>query len=150
MVVSLYKGFNLLQKYWYLVLSHWRNTTWWKKKELEKKGLIDRFLKKLPEIHVKGYSYCRPNTNLEIRLARGEVGINELDCACMNHDIAYAENSDLKSRCMADKSLILRAIKRIYAKDSRIGERFTAALISFLISVKMFLCKMELVINSVG
>lgn len=113
-------------------------------------GFIDRMLEKLPEIHIRGYNYCGPNTNLNYRLARGEVGINKLDCACMEHDIAYAENSDLKSRCIADKLLILRAIRRIYAKDSLIGERFAAMLISWLITVKLFLGKMELFIDSVG
>lgn len=112
-------------------------------------GFIDRMLEKLPEIHIRGYNYCGPNTNLQSRLAHGEVGINELDCACMDHDIAYAESSDLNSRCRADKVLILRAIRRIYAKDSKIGERFTALLISWLIGVKLILCKIELVINNV-
>lgn len=115
-----------------------------------KLGFIDRMLEKLPEIHIRGYNYCGPNTNLKSRLARGVVGINKLDCACMEHDIAYAENSDLKSRCMADKLLILSAIRRVYAKDSQIGERFAAMLISLLISVKLFLSKMELFIDSVG
>lgn len=68
----------------------------------------------------------------------------------MEHDIAYTENTDLKSRCVADKLIILRAIRRVYAKDSQIGERFTAMLISWLISVKLFLGKMELFIDSVG
>lgn len=112
-------------------------------------GFIDRFLKRLPEIHIRGYNYCGPNTNVEIRLARGEVGVNELDCACMEHDIAYAESNDLNSRCIADKVLILRAIRRVVAKDSQIGERFTALLISWLISIKLFLCKIELFIGSV-
>lgn len=107
-------------------------------------GCIDRLLKFLPEIHIRGYNYCGPNTNLEVRLAHGDMPINKLDCACMEHDITYAEGNDLKSRCIADKKLILNAIRRIYAKDSQIGERFTALLISWMISVKLFLGKIEL------
>lgn len=107
-------------------------------------SFIDRMLEKLPEIHIRGYNYCGPNTNSKSRSARGEVGINELDCACMEHDIAYAESNDLNSRCIADEVLILRAIRRVYAKDSQIGERFTALIISWLISVKLILCNMEL------
>lgn len=115
-----------------------------------KMGFIDRMLEKLPEIHLRGYNYCGPNTDLKNRLAHGEQGINKLDCACMEHDIAYAENIDLESRCIADKLLILRAIRCVYAKDSKIGERFAAVFISWLISVKLFLSKMELFINSMG
>lgn len=112
-------------------------------------GFINRMLEKLPEMHIRGYNYCGPNTNLKSRLARGELGVNKLDYACMEHDIAYAESDDLNSRCVADKVLILRAIRRIYEKDSQIGERFAALLISWLISVKLILCKIELFIVGV-
>lgn len=114
----------------------------------EKISLIDRIIEKLPEIHVRGYNYCGPNTDLSVRLKCGDIGVNKLDCACMEHDIAYAKSRDLKSRCMADKLLILKALKRIYAKDSRIGERFIALLVSGLISIKWLLCKIELCFNS--
>lgn len=112
-------------------------------------SFIDRMLEKLPEIHISGYNYCGVNTNLKSRLQRGDVGINKLDCACMEHDIAYAESTDLNSRCIADGVLILRAIRCIYAKDSQIGERFAALLTSWLIWVKLILCKMELFADSV-
>lgn len=114
-----------------------------------KRGFIDRLIELLPEMHVSGYHYCGPNTNLAARLACGDIGVNELDCACMEHDIAYAESSDLNLRCNADKLLILRAFRRMYANDSKIGERFTAMLVSGLIGVKLFLCKIELCISSV-
>lgn len=112
-------------------------------------GFIDRMLEKLPEIHIRGYNYCGPNTDLTNRLACGDSGVNKLDCACMEHDIAYSESSDLESRRKADKLLVLRAIKRVYAKDSKIGERFTAMLVSGFICIKLFLSKIELCINSV-
>lgn len=113
----------------------------------QKFGLIDRIIEKLPEIHFMGYRYCGPNTNLTDRLAHGERGINELDCACMNHDIAYAESKDLEMRYHADKLLILKAFKRIFAKDSQIGERFAALIVSWLIGIKIFFGKMELCIR---
>lgn len=120
-----------------------------KTKNEHKIGFIDRILEKLPEIHIRGYNFCGPNTDLANRLARGESGVNELDCACMEHDISYSENDDLKSRCIADKLLILKAIRRVYAKDSQIGERFTALIVSWLMSVKILLNKIELNISSV-
>lgn len=101
----------------------------------------------LPEIHFIGYRYCGPNTNLMERLARGEHGINRLDCACMEHDIAYAESEDLESRCEADKLLILKAFKRIFAKDSQIGERFAALIVVWLMGTKIILGKIEIYIR---
>lgn len=118
-----------------------------KKRKCQSSSFIDRFVEKLPEIHIKGYSYCGPNTDLENRLARGEPGVNGLDCACKEHDIAYAESRDLKMRYNADKILVLKAIGRVFAKDSRVGERFFALIVSTLISVKMIVSKMELYIS---
>lgn len=113
-----------------------------------KLGFIDRMIEKLPEIKIGGYNYCGPNTNLKSHLAHGIVGVNELDDACMMHDIAYATSDDLNSRCIADKALILRAIRRIYAADAQINERFVAMLVSCLISLKLFLCRIELFIRT--
>lgn len=112
-------------------------------------GFIDRLLENMPEIHIRGYNYCGPNTDLAPRLAHGEPGINKLDCACMEHDIAYTESCDLNTRCVADKLLIMKAIKCVYARDSQIGERFAAMLVSGLIGVKLMLGKTELYINKV-
>lgn len=114
-----------------------------------KLGCIDRMLEMLPEIHIAGYNYCGPNTNLTSRFEHGEPPVNKLDFACMQHDIAYNVNHDVYSRCIADKVLILSAIRRIYATDSQIGERFTALLIAWLMSVKLFMCKVELFIRYV-
>lgn len=108
-----------------------------------KSNFVDRIFESLPEMHLWGYRYCGPNTNIELRLASNESGINELDCACKEHDIAYNESTEHEWRYNADKLLILRAIRRVYAKDSRIGERFAALLVSLLISIKLVLSKIE-------
>lgn len=112
-------------------------------------GFVDRIIEKLPEIHFRGYNYCGPNTDLERRIARGELATNKLDWACMEHDIAYAESNDLKTRCKADKILVLKATRRIYANDSRIGERIVALFISWLISIKFILSKTELYFGNI-
>ena len=58
------------------------------------KGFLNTAINKLPfEVHVPGYQFCGPGTNLKKRLARGDKGINPLDSACRTHDIAY-ENSN--------------------------------------------------------
>lgn len=110
-------------------------------------SFIDRIFESLPQIHLWGYRYCGPNTDLAQRLSSNMPGINELDCACKEHDIAYSESSEHKWRCNADKLLILKAIHRTYAKDSRIGERLAALLVSMLISIKLLLSKVEFCIR---
>lgn len=111
-----------------------------------KLGFIDRIIEKLPEIHLFGYKYCGPNTNLTDRLEHGVFGINELDWACMEHDIEYAASIDIEWRCQADKKLFLKAFQRIFAKDSKIGERFAAITVACVIGIKLFIGKIEIYI----
>lgn len=117
-----------------------------KKNNKEKKafGLIDSIINKMPEIHIPGYQYCGPGTKLAKRLARGDPGINELDVACKDHDLAYAECEDTKSRRKADKTLIARAFKRVYSGDAKLDERAAALLVSGLMGAKMGLTKIGL------
>ena len=42
-------------------------------------------------MHIPGYQYCGPETKLRERLAREDPGVNELDRACKEHDIAYSK-----------------------------------------------------------
>ncbi|KYQ47803.1 hypothetical protein ALC60_13168 [Trachymyrmex zeteki] len=91
-------------------------------------GLLNRAINALPfELHIPGYQFCGPRTHLEKRLARGDAGINLLDAACREHDIAYSRNKDLAKRHIADKVLAEKEQKRITAKDSTLGERAAAA-----------------------
>lgn len=100
-----------------------------KKKKYYGKGLLNRAINTLPfELHFPGYQFCGPGTRLEERLGRGEEGINPLDAACQQHDIAYSQHSeDLKKRHLADKNLEKEAALRIIAKDSKFGEKAAAA-----------------------
>ncbi len=42
------------------------------------------------ELHVPGYSWCGPGTNIDSRLKRGDPGLTQLDRACKIHDLDYA------------------------------------------------------------
>ena len=55
------------------------------------------------------YSYCGPFTKLQQRLNQGYKGVNELDEACQQHDIAYATSSEVKDRNKADDVLAKKA-----------------------------------------
>lgn len=114
------------------------------KKKQDGDGLIDYIVNKLPEIHIPGYQYCGPGTELEKRLARGDPGINKLDQACKEHDIAYSKIQDSKGRQEADKALIKRAFPRIHSSDAKLGERAAALVVSGLMGAKVGLSKIGL------
>lgn len=92
------------------------------------KGLVNRIINKLPvELHIPGYQYCGPGTKLSKRLARGDPGINPLDAACKEHDIAYSQNRDnITARNAADQVLADKAWNRVLARDASIGEKAAA------------------------
>lgn len=99
-------------------------------------GLINSAINKLPfEMHLPGYRYCGPGTKLEKRLKRGDIGINPLDEACKNHDIAYS-SKDKNVRRLADKELRAKAWQRVNANDSSFGEKTAAVTVAGLMKAK--------------
>jgi hypothetical protein len=98
------------------------------KKQRCGKGLLNKIINNLSiELHLPGYQYCGPGTKLAKRLARGDPGINPLDAACKEHDIAYSkERENLEARNAADKVLTERAWQRVFAKDANLGEKAAA------------------------
>lgn len=92
------------------------------------KGFINDLINKLPiELHLPGYQYCGPGTKLKRRLERGDPGINALDTACKEHDIAYSKNREnIDARHAADRVLQDKAWKRVLAKDANFGEKAAA------------------------
>lgn len=60
------------------------------------------------------------------RLARGDKGINPLDSACREHDIAYDHSNSIADRNEADYILEQRAWDRFKAKDSSLKEKAVA------------------------
>lgn len=91
-------------------------------------GVVNSLINKLPfELHIPGgYQYCGPGTKLQKRLARGDPGINPLDKACREHDIAYSKSRDLEHRHKADYELEQRAWERVKSKDAKLGEKAAA------------------------
>jgi len=100
-------------------------------------GLLNRAINALPvELHIPGYQFCGPGTRLRERLARGDRGINPLDAACREHDIAYSRSKELEDRHAADRVLADRARNRIVARDSTLGERAAATAVWVAMKVK--------------
>ena len=92
-------------------------------------GFLIHANKRASELHIPGYQFCSPGTHLEKRLARGNRGINPLDAACREHNIAYSRNKHLIKRHVADKILAEEAQKRTIAKNSALEERAAATAI---------------------
>jgi len=103
-------------------------------------GLVNSLIDNLPlELHVPGYEYLGPGTNLDLKLSQGVKPKNKLDEAAQNHDIAYARSSDVDKRHEADYKLQEDAWKRVIADDSDIGEKAAAYLTTNAMKVKRWL-----------
>lgn len=103
-------------------------------------GFIDKLIDKVPfELHLPKYQYCGPGTNLKKRMNRGDQGINQLDAACKQHDIAYNTYSESSERGVADKILQEAAMKRVTANDSSLGERAAALSVAAAMKAKRVL-----------
>ena len=103
------------------------------------RGVVNSLINKLPfELHLPGgYQYCGPGTKLQKRLARGDLGINKLDAACKQHDIAYDRNtSDLAARHKADYQLEQAAWNRVKSKDASFKEKAAAWLVTTIMKGK--------------
>lgn len=95
------------------------------------RGVLNTLINKLPfEVHVPGYRFCGPGTRLKKRLSRGDRGINLLDEACREHDIAYSQHQDLQKRHEADRILANKAWERFRSKDAKFGEKAAALAIT--------------------
>lgn len=98
---------------------------------------MNSLINKLPfEAHIPTYQYCGPGTKLQKRLKRNDPGINELDRACKEHDIAYSKSSDITERNRADNILAKKAWNRFKSWDAGIGERTAALGVSGVMKAK--------------
>lgn len=105
------------------------------KQRPEGRGLIDKVINKLPfELHLPGYQYCGPGTKLAKRLARGDPGINPLDRACKEHDIAYSNKQT--DRKEADLKLADKAWERVISKDASLSEKAAAYAVTNAMKLK--------------
>lgn len=105
-------------------------------------GILNSIVNKIPfEMHIPGYQYCGPGTNLKKRLARGDPGINPLDQACKQHDISYSIYKNGPRRYEADKLLAKKAWDRVRAGDASAGERASALAVAAAMKTKMGLTK---------
>lgn len=104
----------------------------------ETQGLLNRVINNLPvELHIPGYQFCGPGTRLNQRLALKQTGVNLLDSACKEHDIAYSTHQDLKHRHDADRILAEKASDRAKDKHAKYSERIAAWAINKAMKAKV-------------
>lgn len=119
-----------------MVIQHKNNVS--HKRSIQGSGLINSVINKLPlELHLPGYQFCGPGTKLEKRIRRGDIGKNLLDAACKEHDIAYLNHQSIDDRHTADKILAEKAWQRVKSKDSSLGERASALLVTNMMKSKI-------------
>lgn len=100
-------------------------------------GLVNSLINNLPvELHLPGYSFCGPGTRLPERLRLGHTGINPLDRACKDHDIAYSKHKDISERHKADRILEDRAWSRVKSGDATIGEKVASWAVTNIMKAK--------------
>ena len=93
--------------------------------EEEKGSVLDNLIDLLPfEMHVPGYKFFGPGTKLAKHIQRGDIGINPLDEACRQHDLAY--NNPSSNRRQADRILAEYAFSRMLASETPPDERTVA------------------------
>lgn len=69
-------------------------------------------------------------------MGRGDSGINELDNACKEHDIAYGQTTDRKKRNISDHILAGKAWNRFKSPNASIGERAAALGVASIMKTK--------------
>ena len=96
-----------------------------KPQEEEKDSVLDNLIDLLPfEMNVPEYKFCGPGTKLAEHIQRGDIGINPLNEACRQHDLAYNKLSS--NRRQADRILAEYAFCRMLAGETPPDERTIA------------------------
>ncbi|CAG4978590.1 unnamed protein product [Parnassius apollo] len=100
-------------------------------------GIINKVIDNLPfELHLPGYQFCGPKTELQKRLLKADRGINKLDEACMLHDIGYT-NKHSGARQKADLELLKMAKRRLKSEDARKGEKIASWIVKNAMKAKI-------------
>lgn len=68
------------------------------------------------EMHIPGYNYCGPGTDVEGRFRRGDKGVNDLDNACKRHDAEYIYYQSDPEKLMESDKRLAESAERIMQK----------------------------------
>lgn len=89
------------------------------------------------ELHMPGYLFCGPGTNVKERIEAKESGINGLDNACRSHDVLYHFEKSASLRRDADLELAKSAIHRIFDPTASRAEKEDALAVARSMMIKL-------------
>jgi hypothetical protein len=69
------------------------------------------------EMHIPGYNYCGPGTQVFERVKRGDNGVNYLDNACKLHDIEYMAYIDNTEKIIESDKKLIEAASKVLQKN---------------------------------
>jgi hypothetical protein len=75
------------------------------------------------ERHLPGYNFCGPGTDVTRRLLEGVEPMNELDAACLIHDLETEPRGPFRSR--GNKAAIMQADMELKRRAEQIARRTT-------------------------
>jgi len=87
-------------------------------------------------MHLPGYQFCGPFSDVKSRLLKGQRGINKLDESCRIHDLQYFVLATPEERAVADLELNEKCVKIMQDTKSTIKEKMDAAIISAAMGIK--------------
>lgn len=100
-------------------------------------GLLNSVINSLPvELHLPGYQFCGPGTDLRRRLSENQQGVNVLDSFCKDHDIAYSKSDLPSDRAKADLELENRAWSRVGSSDADFKEKAASWVVTTAMKAK--------------
>jgi len=65
------------------------------------------------ELHIPGYNYCGPGTQVYQRITRGDLPVNELDLGCQFHDVDYMRFDGDNANLMKSDRLLIDKAKKV-------------------------------------
>jgi hypothetical protein len=83
------------------------------------------------EMHIPGYNFCGPGTDVEGRIMRGDNGVNELDMACRKHDVDYLANQGNPEMLKDSDKMLIEAANRVISRIEE-SKGFASKVVSFL------------------
>lgn len=111
-----------------------RTTT--KKKTKKGKGILQKVISLLPQMHIPTYRYCGPNTKLTGNRDKDPLPINRIDAICQIHDYDYLRARHEEDYRRADCKMLM-ALEKV--PDLTIGEKIGKQISKAGIKMKVFL-----------
>lgn len=103
----------------------------------DEQGLMNKLIDWLPgRVHLPGYEYCGPGTESAPEHFKIIKTKNQLDQACLEHDLVYINHKKESERADADAELYKRAMLRMQDENADHDERTFATVVAVGMLIK--------------